>query len=314
MSLEFELIKKIRQSTGKADIELSIGDDTACIGNLLITKDIMAEDVHFTNTTTLKNIFLKLFTANVSDIASMGGIAKYALLGISIPHPPSNNSSKYSQDNIINSIEKASNYYNVKLIGGDTTSSKDRLFLSLTVIGERNKNLLKRDGAKDGDYLFLSRPTGLSRISLEKELAIHNFDISANYHYEIKAETELGNILGNEDGVTSCIDISDGLGIDSRHISEESHMMVEIDKNLLPLPHLHNYDVNKVEYIISSGEEFALLFTVAPDKVTHIHNVVRQLLNRQIYHIGSIKKGSGVFLKDNNHTTEISNKGYEHQI
>jgi len=69
---------------------------------------------------------------------------------------------------------------------------------------------------------FLSRPTGLSLISLENELYNKHEHVELFYHYKLPAEKELGKLLGKSKAVTSCIDISDGLGVDANHLSEES--------------------------------------------------------------------------------------------
>lgn len=300
---EFEFIQLLKQKCKKCDSTLGIGDDAALFDNFLVAKDIVCEGIHFLKTTPAEYVIFKVFSANISDIAAMGGNPKYILLGIAIPEARNN-----EKTNIINAIKKSADFYDVEIIGGDTTSASNDFFISLTVIGEKGRFLLTRSGAGEDEQVYVSKPLGLARISLEKELGA-DFDIDAYGHYKIVAEKELGKVLGNEGTVTSCIDISDGLGRDASHLSEASGVKIIIEENRLPLSHLTPFKVDKTHYFINSGEEFALLFTAKKE-----YAVDRYLKEKgfEVYDIGHTQKGSGVFLSNGSSLTSISSKGYEH--
>lgn len=308
MDNELSFIKLLRASCEQPKIKLPIGDDAACFNNYLITTDVMVENIHFTMQAGLYNILFKLFTSNISDIAAMGGSSLYVLLTVSIPK------NKAPHSELIAALSAALKYYKVYLIGGDTTGSLRDLFLSLTIIGKKNKYLLTRSQAKPGDLLCLSRPTGLSLIALEKELYNKHEPIESFYHYRISAEFELGKTLGTLKGVTSCIDISDGLGVDANHLSEESQVKVIIDANRLPIGHLKDFKVNEIKYVITSGEEYALLFTVDKCEFSRIATEIKKLLNREIYAIGYIDEGQGTYLKKGSKLINVSKYGYIHKI
>jgi len=126
------------------------------------------QDVHFKINAGLDNILFKLITANVSDICAMGGISPfYALLGVS-------SDGSVNMEEFYICLKNALDFYQIDLIGGDTTASRNGLFLSFTILGKRNKFVLTRSGAKIGDFVFISRPVGLSKISLEKNLGLEN--------------------------------------------------------------------------------------------------------------------------------------------
>lgn len=272
-------------------IALGVGDDAALFGTTLIAKDIMAEGVHFTHDAPFSHIMQKLLTANVSDIAAMGGVAKYALLGIAVPA-----GREISAEDIVRPFES----YGVKLIGGDTTSSASGLFVSLTIVGERNEHVLTRSGAKVGDLLFLSRPAGRVRQLLDREIA-GNTD---NYnHYLVRAETALGDFLGRTGIANSCIDVSDGIGRDASHISGRSGVKIVIEYPKVP------HDGYSVEYALGSGEEFSLLFTVPADRVDDLKSVYPSAVC-----IGRVEAGSGVWLEKDGQLTDISDVGYEHNF
>jgi len=291
---EFSLIESLSSMLNKSSINLGVGDDAALFGKTLIAKDIMAEGVHFTKDAPLVYIMRKLVTANVSDIAAMGGVAKYALLGIAVP-----SGREIDANDLVKPIER----YGVELIGGDTTSSSGELFLSLTIIGERNEHLLTRAGANVGDLLYMSRPVGRVRQLLEQELS---GDTSNYNHYLMRAETALGDLLGQTGMASSCIDISDGIGQDASHISKQSGVKVIIDHDLVPVDHLKSID-NPVEYALASGEEFGLLFTIPPEKQTEF-----EMTTPTAIRIGHISEGEGVFLNKNGELKDISGSGYEH--
>ena len=142
---EFEFIKKLGDTFNNA--ENLIGDDAALINdNILISKDILVENVHFLKSTPLEHVIHKLFTANISDIASMGGTSKYAFLGIAAEN-------KKVLETVIPFVKNECEKYNVTLAGGDTTSSKSGLFLSLTVVGSKGKNILMRSRACENDII-----------------------------------------------------------------------------------------------------------------------------------------------------------------
>ncbi|MGE4496232.1 MAG: thiamine-phosphate kinase [Deferribacterales bacterium] len=284
---EFAFIESLKSLSPKGGLH-GIGDDAVLADGLLIAKDIVTEGVHFTEGAPLQNIIFRLFTANVSDIAAMGGRAEKALLGVALPE-------FLDKAKLAEAVRYACSYYDIKLIGGDTTSSVSHFFASLTIIGSPSENVLVRSGAKEGDEVYLSRPVGGAAAMLARELAGERvYD-----HYLYKAETELGEYLGSF-GVNSCIDISDGLGRDASHIAEASGVRIELDSRLIP-----EYGISDA---VSSGEEFALLFTVPESRAKEMEELIHRDLKRPVYHIGKVTKGSGVFMDGE----DISEKGWEH--
>lgn len=301
---EFEFIRKLEDTFNNA--ENLIGDDAALINdNILISKDILVENVHFLKSTPLEHVIHKLFTANISDIASMGGTSKYVFLGIAAEN-------KKVLETVIPFVKNECEKYNVTLAGGDTTSSKSGLFLSLTVVGSKGKNILMRSGACENDIIFLSRPVGKCKISLEKELNIKNHNIDKYEHYKVCAEDKLGSFLSSLDFITSATDISDGLSTDLYNIAESSHKKAVIEYNKLPVDYLKEYNVNSLDYILSSGEEYALLFTAKKDSSKFLKKLVKDTLNQEIIPIGRMEKGCGIFLETKGKLQSLFLSGYEH--
>lgn len=301
---EFEFIETLRRSFGGQGAR-GIGDDAALFGDkFLVAKDILVEGVHFLSSTPIDLVISKLFTSNVSDISAMGGVAKAALIGIAC--------SEDKLEAISKGILKYAKAYNIKIIGGDTSKSKNGLFLSMTIIGERGVNVLTRGGASNGDIIYLSRFVGLAKLSLEKELGLNQADIDKYYHYSLSAETEVGEFLSKFSGVTSCCDISDGLGRDLAHIASESRLKALLDLGLIDFSYIRKYGVDPVDYFLSSGEEFALIFSVDQDKASLLEESFANTLGVKPVKIGKFVEGSGCFLSYENSEKNISYKGFEH--
>ncbi len=289
---EFEFIELLKKHSPPSPA--GIGDDAAVAGDLLIAKDLMVEGVHFTPSESIFDVAGRLFASNISDIAAMGGVdGKYrALLGLAIPKGT-------DKKELAGAVAGAAQKYGVSLIGGDSSASKQGLFLSLTIIGLKNKYLLTRGGAKPGDTVYLSRPVGGAQYELRRRLGILKNHPPADM--DRSPERELGELLGRTKGITSCIDISDGLGRDLSHIAESSGVRVTVDKAALPLPELPLSRDELYEYTLSSGEEYALLFTASPRTVVKY--------DKTLFPIGKVSEGSGCFMDG----TDISQKGYEHE-
>lgn len=300
---EFEFIRLLEKDFNQDNL---IGDDAALIyNNILISKDILVENIHFLKSTPLEYVIHKLFTSNISDIASMGGTSKYVFLGIAADN-------EKILEELTPFIKKECEKYNVILAGGDTTSSKNGLFLSLTVVGEKGKNVIKRNGAKEGDIIFLSRNVGKCRISLEKELGIHNFKIDKYYHYNKNAEYKLGSLLSSCEEVTAMTDVSDGVSVDLLNIAESSNKKAVIEYDKLNIDYLKEYNVDYLDYFLSSGEEFALLFTVEKSQAAYLKKSIYDNLKISIYEIGRIEHGEGLYLEKDRQMQRISSSGYQH--
>jgi thiamine-monophosphate kinase len=280
--------------TDEADV-LGIGDDAALLSGYLISTDIITEGVHFLAEEGEKQIARRLVASNVSDICAMGGLGGgyYALLGAGF-----SSVGKVSPLAFSSAFRRECGEYGITLLGGDTVKARSTFF-SLTIIGRSNNFILKRSGAAAGDILYLSRPVGRAQAALKERLA--GIFKAVSFPPEIK----LGELLGGIGTVSSCIDISDGLGVDLAHISEASGIAFELSGKDIPLA-----GEVSLKDAAESGEEYALAFTVSPDGAQYAEDAARKLLNRKIYRIGIAAHGTGVYLDGE----EISGRGYRHEF
>lgn len=341
---EFGLIKRISQRSRKRDLSvlIGIGDDAAAINvgaalrgrpqkgthiekgthigvPLLVTTDSLVEDIHFKRSYPPEDIGWKALAVNISDIAAMGGVPKYYLLSLSIPERVS---VEYI-DLFYSGMAGAARKYGLSLIGGDTTASPDRIYISITVIGKAGEIVLLRKGARPGDAIFVTGTVGDSALGL-KILEEHTPPLPPltkggmggwliNRHLRPTPRLKEGAFLAKSGIVTSMIDISDGLVADMGHICEESRVGARIYAGKLPLSAGFRAVSGKyggMELALVGGEDYELLFTVSSENV---ENFMRRSKGIKYTQIGEITKGKGVQVIGTGGERYVpTSGGYEH--
>jgi thiamine-monophosphate kinase len=285
---ERDLINRIRELFPRA------GDDAAIVGTQVITTDVLVENVDFTRDVPLRLVARKSLVVNLSDIAAMGGRPQYALVAIGSPD-------EERAATLIEELASAAREQDVEIIGGDLSRAAE-LFLSVTVIGEAERPIL-RSGARRGDRIYLSRPVGgaaaglslLQRGTVAASFAERELIESAiRRHLEPEAEVALGlKLVGI---ATSCIDVSDGLSTDLHHLCDASNVGAAIESERIPVfPDLQRagppLGINVRDAVLHGGEEYALLFTSSLRE-----SELSTRLGRPVYAIGRIVEERGVRL------------------
>ena len=166
MSHENKLIESLKKKFSFYNKKLiGIGDDCAFLHkeNILITTDSFVEGVHFDLTNSSPNdVAYKFMCANYSDIQCSGGVAKYCLLNISYPIKKS-----FFMKVFLKKLIILLKYYNIKLIGGDTTGSNDKISLTMTLIGSPVKEFISRSSAKENEDMYVFSDIGLSKLGYD---------------------------------------------------------------------------------------------------------------------------------------------------
>ena len=296
MSLESVIVSIFSKNNG------FIGDDCAYIKETkqLISSDTFVENVHFDfKICKLKQIAYKFLVSNLSDIQSSGGIPKYALLNISFPK------SKFKNAKIIsNHLKKLSDKYKIKIIGGDTTSSKN-FNLSMTIISNiiDKKDVITRSNSKIGDSIYVFKNLGFSKmgyLNLYKKLKLPtNLQMKSQKQFLEPQYYDYSGIFKNMN-INSCMDISDSLFESLKTMSLKSKKKFIIDDLYDVNPTIMKlYNENKEEYlnlILSSGEEYTPVFTM---KSNNLKNKFKNLLKKKgilLSKIGHVQSGSGLYL------------------
>jgi thiamine-monophosphate kinase len=268
---------------------------------LLLTTDALIEGVHFDlKYTDLYSLGVKLAVSNLSDIASMGGEPRWALLTLGSPKAPESSWIDPLMEGLVSTLER----YGAYLIGGDTVKSPC-LMLNLALTGETDKPLL-RSGARPGDFIFVSRALGESAAFLRyiKNYALEEIPENLKKaHLRPTPEIELGRTL--KFIASACMDISDGLLLDLSRICLTSGVSAEIEEDKIPVGPWAT-----LEEALSGGEDYALLFTLPAEKLEELEKNVSQ----RVFRIGKIIEGEGkIFIRSKGgELKEISPSGFDH--
>lgn len=294
---EFPLIADIARRFGTTDRSVlrGIGDDAAILRPspkdlLLLTTDLLAEGVHFDlATATFEDVGYKAAVANLSDIAAMGGSPRYCLVSLAIPHGRTAN----DIGRLYRGLMHACRPYDVALIGGDTSASKQGLFINVTLVGSvAPGRALTRDGAKVGDWLYVTGTLGDSLAGLrllDRNGRRHAKTLNAATRRELIARhlrpsprLALGQALAKRNLATSAIDLSDGLSGDLAHICEQSRVGASVDLLRLPLSpacldYAESTRADPFRLALAGGEDYELLFTAPPRHKAQVERLARRL-------------------------------------
>jgi thiamine-monophosphate kinase len=299
---EFGLIERISSQTEKFQegTKTGIGDDAAILTfpvgeEVVVSTDLLAEGVHFDlSYTPLHLLGYKAVAVNLSDIAAMNAIPSQIVVSLAL----SNRFSVEALDVLYQGIRQACKEYHVDLVGGDTTSSRSGLVISVTAIGsQRPEYLVKRSGAKVGDLICVSGDLGsaymgLQILSREKKV----FEVDPEMQPEIaeeqayllqrqlkpEARTDLVyDFLERKILPTSMIDVSDGLASELFHLCKMSGIGVQIFEDKIPVENLtklaaSDFGLSPLTCALNGGEDYELLFTVSQsdyDKVSKMDDV-----------------------------------------
>jgi thiamine-monophosphate kinase len=298
---EFGLINLIRSSSARyensgrtpwQEVLVSIGDDAAAWQSdnhiQLATIDTLVQDIHFDlDVISWEELGWKALAVNLSDIAAMGGIPKYALLSLALPGELEvEDISKFT-----NSMMHLAREFGVAIVGGNLATAPNVL-ITVTIIGcSKGKAILKRSTASSGEQIAVTGYLGLSAAGLEmfKGKTISDpeiINILRRAHLQPVPKVKEGQIL-IEQGVKTAIDISDGLVADLAHICESSKVNARIEIEQVPVhPVVTANFPNHQELALCGGEDYELLFTADEATVAR----AKQALNCPVTVIGDITK------------------------
>lgn len=283
---EFGLIDRLTENLPRINntTKYAVGDDAAILTygdrDVLVTTDLLLEGVHFDLTyVPLKHLGYKAAVVNFSDIYAMGGIPRQITVSLGI-------SARFAVehiDELYAGMRLACEHYGVDIVGGDTTASHQGLVISITCIGDvdRDKAVL-RSGAHPNDLICVSGDLGAAYMGLqllerEKVASAGQKDFQPDfagkeYLIERQLKPEARRDITEEldkAGVhpTAMMDISDGLSSELLHICKQSHTGCRIYEDRIPTDYqtavmAEELNMNLVLAALNGGEDYELLFTV----------------------------------------------------
>jgi thiamine-monophosphate kinase len=316
---EFGLIKHLTE-----DIEIKnestvygVGDDAAVLTypdkQVLVTTDLLMEGVHFDLTyVPLKHLGYKAAIVNISDIYAMNGSPKQMIISVAL----SKRFSIEDMEDFYAGLRIACEEHNVDIVGGDTSSSLTGLAISITCIGEADKEkVVYRHGAKDTDIICVSGDLGAAYMGLqllEREKSVLKGDkemqpdfagkeyllerqLKPEARKDVIAKLAELNILP-----TSMMDISDGLSSELMHICTQSNVGCRVYEEHIPIDYqtavmAEEFNMNLTTCALNGGEDYELLFTVPiseHEKISEIEGI------KMIGHITKKDLGCALITRD----------------
>ena len=283
---EFGLIHRLTDDVKLCNeaSKVGVGDDAAVLSypntEVLVTTDLLLEGIHFDLTyVPLKHLGYKSAVVNFSDIYAMNGTPRQITVSLGI-------SSRFTVEHLeelYEGIKLACQVYNVDLVGGDTSASRQGLVISITCIGEAKKeDVVTRTGAKDTDLICVTGDLGAAYMGLqllerEKAVSVGETDFEPDFsgkeylvERQLKPEARKDIIDAlQKAGIkpTSMMDVSDGLSSELLHICKASHCGCKVYEDRIPIDYqtavmAEEMNMNLVTAALNGGEDYELLFTV----------------------------------------------------
>ena len=301
---EFGLIARIAELVGQPDkdVVVGIGDDAAVVRTggdkyLIATCDILVEGVHFLRgKITPHQLGRKAVAINVSDIASMGGVPKQLWVSLVLPQ----DAEVGYVDALYQGMREETSRWRVDIVGGNIARSPWGLVVDTFLAGEVEPEcLLLRSGARVGDLVLVTGHVGDSAAGLALVLdpAASCDEVHARRvleaHFTPTPRLREGRAIAKSGLATAMIDVSDGTLADLGHICERSGVGARVWADRLPLSDAAR-DVaealgkDPLEWALSGGEDYELLFTAPPDKAEELAALVHRETGTPVTAIGEI--------------------------
>jgi len=256
---------------------------------------MLVEGTHFHKGENLKNIGRKAAAVSLSDIAAMGGIPLYITVSLGIPGFINFRSVQYFYKGLFAVLD----HFNVKLIGGDTVRSP-YIVVDTCVIGiNKSGKILKRKGAKTGDFIFTTGYFGSS--------------LSTGWHYNFLPRIKEVLFLKKNMHITSAIDASDGLYASLRTLGEESDVKMQIEAHKIPFRKQKKFFKSSLQSALFDGEDFEIVFTGNCRNFKLVSEKFKKLFNIPLNIIGKVYSGRGVKIIDSKgQNIYVKNKEFQH--
>ncbi len=302
-----------RASTRGPGVRVGIGDDCAVLelgaGRLLLaTTDLLVEDVHFRRRyATAADLGWKALAVNLSDIASMGGRPRWALVALACPEGVTVEEAEAFYTGML----ELAGAHDVAVVGGDTSASPRGWIVNVTLLGEAAPASVLRSTATPGDVVAVTGALGraaaglavLERGTAPAGVAPAAVEEVKAAHLRPRPRVREGQWLAAAGGVTAMIDLSDGLATDLGHISEESRVGADA------------LGADPLAWATGGGEDYELLVTCTPGAFARLADGLAAATGTRLTAIGEIAPaGEGVRYRDASGREVAVAPGFEHFV
>lgn len=306
-----ELTSALRARHGAVE---GVGDDAALLEvpsgkQLAVTTDTLVEGVHFDAATSPSDLGHKSLAVNLSDLAAMGAEPAWYFLALTLPSMDSPWIREFARG--MHALAQRSG---IRLAGGDTTRGPLNITITACGLVEAGK-ALTRSGAKVGDVIMVSGPTGLAACALG-DITAGRIPAPACEQSLRRPEprTELGRALLGL--ARSCIDVSDGLLADLRHVAAASGVGARLALGSLPVPPelVDLPEEKRWDLQLGGGDDYELCFTAPPERCDEIKEKAAAC-GLEATAIGEVVAGEGcVCIRPDGGEFRPRRAGYDHGV
>ncbi len=321
---EHDLLQLIRRRWGKTTPGLVVGmGDDAAVFELdaqrrgLATCDLLIEEVHFERSwITPKQLGHKALAVNLSDIAAMGGIPRFALISLGVsPRLPLSWLEEFYQG-----LGELAERQGVVIAGGDTCSST-KIIINITVLGEVQKDeLLLRSGAKVGNQILVTGTLGQAAAGLailQTNQATTTDSPLIRKQLQPEPRCREARVIAASGLATAMLDLSDGLATDITNLTQASQVGARVWLNRLPISgylkeRAPGLGKSAHDLALCGGEDYELLLSAPPSAVAPLQKALAGC-NCPLTVIGEILPAQdGLQLLDAHNNSQLWPQGYQH--
>ena len=324
---EHALIARIRQRLGPSPdwLVVDVGDDAAVyepVRNRLevITTDTVVDGVHVDRRfVPAEAIGHRAVAVNLSDLAAMGATPRLLTLSLALP----DDLSLIDFDHLVDGAIAVADRSGARVVGGNITRTPGPLVVDVTAIGSvHRRRILRRVGARGGDYVFVSGTLGDARAGLavlsdSAGVAVEAWpDVVARY-LQPEPRLRLGQVLGQSRAVTAALDLSDGLADGLARLTTDHGLGCDIDASTLPISEnaraiWRARGADAVVEAVTGGDDYELMFAVRPKEARRLKSILRAADGLRLTRIGVVTRTPGCWLVDAERRRTPIGPGYEH--
>lgn len=281
---------------------LGAGDDCAIVsqrGRALFTIDSLVENTHFDlRWGAPQQLGWRALAVNLSDIAAMGGTPTACVVNLAVR----DGISAQILARIYAGLREAARETSTDIVGGNITRARE-LSITIALLGEVGRGVMRRDAARFGDEIFVTGTLGDAALgwrilagklkprgSLRTDRAARKYVVER--FLRPSARLYAGERLASMRPAPAAIDVSDGLMQDLGHILERSGVGAEIDASRVPVSSAYRALMgNNPEHALTGGEDYELIFCTRPGRG---ETELSRRLRVRVTQIGRIVRGEGL--------------------
>ena len=301
---EFALIDRIRSALPAAgpDVLVGIGDDVAVLRGSgdtiwLATCDVQVEGTHFLRgAIAARRLGRKALAVNLSDIASAGGVPRFALVSLGLP----GDLAVEVIDELYAGLREEGTRFGVEVVGGNISRCRHGMFVDVFLLGEATRaNVVLRSGASPGDRILLTGTVGDAAAGVALLLdpglsaAPGYAGVAMDRQQSPSPRVREGALIGALHAASSMIDVSDGVASDLGHICERSGVSARLEAERLPV-RANNRALSRAargdewHFALRGGEDYELLFTAGPQGAADLARRITEETGTAVTDVGEI--------------------------